>query len=155
MKRIAVFPGSFDPITIGHLDIVNRALPLFDEIVVAIGNNSAKKYFFPLDKRLDLLKNLFKNEEKVSINAYEGLTVDFCKSEEAQFIIRGLRSSTDFEYEKTIALFNKELKGGVETIFMASSPKYSHISSTVVREILKYGGDVSPFVPKEIATTIV
>lgn len=155
MKRIAVFPGSFDPITIGHLDIVKRSLPLFDEIVVAIGNNSAKKYFFPLAKRLELLKNIFKEEEQVSINAYEGLTVDFCKSENAQFIIRGLRSSTDFEYEKTIALFNKELKGGVETIFMASSPQYSHISSTVVREILKYGGDVSSFVPKEIATIVV
>ena len=155
MKRIAVFPGSFDPITIGHLDIVRRSLPLFDEIVVAIGNNSAKKYFFPLAKRLELLKNIFKEEDKVSINAYEGLTVDFCKSENAQFIIRGLRSSTDFEYEKTIALFNKELKGGVETIFMASSPQYSHISSTVVREILKYGGDVSLFVPKEIANIVV
>jgi len=155
MKRIAVFPGSFDPITIGHLDIVKRSLPLFDEIVVAIGNNSAKKYFFPLAKRLELLKNIFKEEEKVSINAYEGLTVDFCESENAQFIIRGLRSSTDFEYEKTIALFNKELKGGVETIFLASSPQYSHISSTVVREILKYGGDVGPFVPKEIATILV
>jgi len=155
MKRIAVFPGSFDPITIGHLDIVKRSLPLFDEIVVAIGNNSAKKYFFPLAKRLELLKSIFKEEEKVSINAYEGLTVDFCESENAQFIIRGLRSSTDFEYEKTIALFNKELKGGVETIFMASSPQYSHISSTVVREILKYGGDVSSFVPKEIATIVV
>ena len=155
MKRIAVFPGSFDPITIGHLDIVKRSLPLFDEIVVAIGNNSVKKYFFPLAKRLELLKNIFKEEKKVSINAYEGLTVDFCESENAQFIIRGLRSSTDFEYEKTIALFNKELKGGVETIFMASSPQYSHISSTVVREILKYGGDVGPFVPKEIATILV
>ena len=151
MKK-AIFPGSFDPITIGHYDIVQRALPLFDKVVISIGQNSSKRYFFSLDKRIELLRTLFKDDPKIEINAYTGLTVDYCKSEDAKYIIRGLRSSADFEYEKTIAQFNTQLNNDIETIFIISSPQYSHISSTVVREILRHGGDVTAFVPDSIET---
>ncbi len=150
MKRRAVFPGSFDPITIGHFNIVERAKQLFDQIVIAIGINESKKYYHPLEERVNYLKALYKNDPQIEINAYSGLTVDFCKTEDANFIVRGLRSTTDFEYEKNIALFNRQLNPSIETIFLMSAPEYSHISSSIVREILKHGGDAERFIPKPL-----
>lgn len=147
MKR-AVFPGSFDPITIGHEAIITRALPLFDEIVLAIGVNSSKKYFFTLEERKQALKRCFSDYPKVKIETYTGLTIDFCKSIQADFLLRGLRTSADFEFERTIALMNKKLAPTLETIFLISEPEHSAISSTVVRDVLKNNGDISPFVPK-------
>jgi len=146
MKR-AVFPGSFDPITVGHEAIINRALPLFDEIILAIGVNSNKNYFFTLEERISTLKNCFKNEPKISVSSYQGLTIEYCKSISADHILRGLRTAADFEFERTIALMNKKMAPELDTVFLISEPEHSAISSTVVREILKNGGDISEFVP--------
>jgi len=148
--NIAVFPGSFDPITKGHVDLVLRALPLFDKIVVAIGVNSQKKYLFPLDKRLESLEQVFQNQDKVDIGKFQGLTVNYCRDIGANFILRGIRNASDFDYEKTISQLNSIVGDGLETMFFISKPEYSHISSTIVREIIKGRGDVSPFVPKEL-----
>lgn len=150
MKKIAVFPGSFDPITTGHMELINRALPLFDEIVVAIGVNSNKKYLFPLEQRLAWLEEVFKNQPKVSVAHYTGLTVTFAHSINANYMLRGLRNASDFDYEKTISQLNTIIGDGLETVFLISSPQYSHVSSTIVREIIRAGGDASPFLPKEI-----
>ncbi len=150
MKKIAVFPGSFDPITIGHYDLIKRALPLFDEIVVAVGINSQKKTLFTLEQRMSWLEEVFSDEDNVSVDFFEKLTVDFCQKIGAQYLIRGLRNASDFDYEKTISQLNNILGHGLETIFLISKPEYSHISSTIVREIIKGGGDASPFLPKEI-----
>jgi len=152
--RIAVFPGSFDPITIGHYDIVKRALPLFDKIIVAIGQNSNKKYLFSLEKRLELLTELFQDEPKVERNAYSGLTADYCRTENAKYLLRGLRSSADFEYEKTIAQLNKDLHPDLETVFFVSAPQYTHISSTIVREIIINNGDATQFLPEKLRNLI-
>ncbi len=148
--RKAVFPGSFDPITLGHVDIIQRGLPLFDELVVAIGVNSAKKYHFSLEKRLEFIKSIFSSEAKLNVQTYEGLTVDYCRSIGADCILRGIRSAADFEFEKNIAQLNSKLNGGVESAFLISAPEYSHISSSIVREILKFGGDVSALVPEKV-----
>lgn len=148
--KIAVFPGSFDPITIGHIDLVNRALPLFDKIVVAIGINSQKSYLFPLEQRLDWLRVVFAHEPKVEVDSFERLTAHYCKRIGAQYLLRGLRNASDFDYEKTISQLNNIVGEGLETIFLISQPNYSHISSTIVREIIKGGGDAGPFLPKEI-----
>jgi pantetheine-phosphate adenylyltransferase len=150
MKKIAVFPGSFDPITTGHLELVNRALPLFDEIVVAIGLNSKKQYLFSLEQRMEWLKKVFQNEPKVRVAHFEGLTVKFCKEIKANFMLRGLRNASDFDYEKTISQLNATIGDGLETVFLISSPLYSHVSSTIVREIIRAGGDASQFLPNEI-----
>lgn len=150
MKKIAVFPGSFDPITTGHIELINRALPLFDEIVIAIGENSKKQYLFPLEQRLAWLEDVFKSEPKVSVGHYTGLTVTFCHSINANYMLRGLRNASDFDYEKTISQLNTIIGDGLETVFLISSPQYSHVSSTIVREIIRAGGDASPFLPKEI-----
>jgi pantetheine-phosphate adenylyltransferase len=147
MIRKAVFPGSFDPITIGHYAIVERALPLFDEIVIAIGENSNKKYLFTLEQRIEHLKQAFGKLNKVSIVSYSGLTVDFCKKINAQYILRGLRNINDFEYEKAIAQMNKSMENNIETIFIVTEPKYSAINSTIVRDILLHGGNVEDFLP--------
>ncbi|MEL6811659.1 MAG: pantetheine-phosphate adenylyltransferase [Bacteroidota bacterium] len=146
MKRIAVFPGSFDPITVGHVDIINRALPLFDEIIVAIGTNAAKKYMWALDVRIAWIAEAFKEEPKIRVASYHGLTADFCKAEDAQFILRGLRNTTDFTYEQTIAQANDKVNG-VDSVFLICSPEYSHISSSIVRDIARNGGDYSSLVP--------
>lgn len=151
MSKIAVFPGSFDPITRGHESIVLRALPLFDEIIVAIGVNSAKKYLFDLDKRVELVKTVFKNESKVRVDSFEGLTVDYCKKNDANYILRGLRTSADFEFERSIAMINKTMLDNLETIFILTTPELSAINSTIVRDIYRNGGDVSPFVPEGLA----
>lgn len=144
--RRAVFPGSFDPITLGHVDILERALPLFDEIILGIGTNSDKKYMFSLDERLRFLKETFKDEIKIKVMTYKGLTVDFCKEQDAGFILRGLRNSIDLEFEKTIGQTNYKMSG-VETVFLISSSGKGHISSSVVRDVRKNGGDFSFLVP--------
>lgn len=149
MKK-ALFPGSFDPITIAHVDILNRALPLFDEIFVGIGVNTTKQSLFSVEKRVEFLKRIFGKNSKVKYGEYEGLTVQFAKDIKANYIIRGIRSSSDFEYEKAISQMNQALNPEIESIFILSSPGFSALSSTIVREILRNGGDVSKFVPKEI-----
>jgi len=154
MSKIAVFPGSFDPITIGHVDIVKRALPLFDKIIVAIGINTQKKYLIDLEDRLHWLKKVFHDEAKIEIASYEGLTINFCKEQKAEYILRGIRSAADFEYEKTIAHLNFAMDKQLETILILSRAEFGSISSTIVREIIKGKGDVSKFVPKEIANDL-
>ncbi|MCF4102450.1 pantetheine-phosphate adenylyltransferase [Gillisia sp. M10.2A] len=149
--RRAVFPGSFDPITLGHVDIIERALPLFDEIILAIGVNSDKKYMFSLEERLRFLNETFKDEPKVKVDTYKGLTVDFCKRAEAKFILRGLRNTIDFEFERTIGQTNLKM-ADIETIFLISSSGKGHLSSTVVRDIKKNGGDISFLVPKAVVS---
>jgi pantetheine-phosphate adenylyltransferase len=147
MKNIAVFPGSFDPITKGHESIINRAIPLFNRIIVAIGTNTEKKTFFPLEKRLFWLEEVFKNEPSISVTKYEGLTVEFCKKQEARFILRGLRTSADFEFERSIGQINKMIHPDIETVFLLTTPEYTALNSSIVRDILRHGGDASPFVP--------
>lgn len=148
--KIAVFPGSFDPITSGHVDLVQRALPLFDKIIIAIGTNSQKKYLFSLQQRQDWIRAVFAHEPKVEVDTFENLTAAYCRKVNADWILRGLRNASDFDYEKTISQLNYIVGGGVETFFLISQPQFSHISSTIVREIIKGGGDASPFLPKEI-----
>ncbi len=150
MKRIAVFPGSFDPITTGHEDIVLRGAGLFDEVVVAIGVNTTKNYLFSLEQRVAFVEQTFAGHSNIRIAQYEGLTVEFCKSIGAKYILRGLRTSTDFEYESTIANMNKAISDGIETILLVTSPELSHVQSTVLREIYKNNGDISSFLPKGI-----
>lgn len=150
MKKIAVFPGSFDPITIGHADIINRILPLFDEVIIAIGKNSGKTSCFSPDQRKSWIEKIYKKEKKVKVELYEGLTAEFCKQRKAGFIIRGVRNASDIEFERTLAFMNNALVKDLETIFILAAPAYSAISSTVVRDVYKYGGDVSSFIPKGI-----
>ena len=144
--RKAVFPGSFDPITLGHIDIIERALPLFDEIILAIGINADKKYMFSLEDRVRFLKESFKDEPKIKVMTYNGLTVDFCKEQDALFILRGLRSGTDLDYEKAIGQTNYKLSG-VESVFLITSSGKSHISSSIVRDVIRNGGDYTFMVP--------
>ncbi|MEM1219956.1 MAG: pantetheine-phosphate adenylyltransferase [Bacteroidota bacterium] len=148
--KIAVFPGSFDPITIGHVDLVRRSLPFFDKIVIAIGVNSQKKYLFSLEQRLAWIDAVFVDEPKVEVGHFEGLTAHYCQEIEAKYLIRGLRNASDFDYEKTISQLNNIVGQGLETIFFIAQPGYSHISSTIVREIIKGKGDASPFLPTEV-----
>ncbi len=145
MDIIGVFPGSFDPFTKGHENIVNRFLPLFDQIIIGIGGNTSKKYMYTLDSRINHIESIYKNEPKILIECYDGLTVDFCKQKKAQYLLRGLRNTTDFNYEKSIALMNKELEG-IETLFLMTDAELSHLSSTIIREIAKSKGDISAFV---------
>lgn len=149
MQRIAVLPGSFDPFTIGHQSILEKALPLFDIIYIGVGINSEKKSYFSLEQRLQWINDIYKNESKIKVETYSGLTIDFCKKIGASYILRGLRNTIDFEYEKTIAQMNYNISE-IETVFFITSPEYSTISSTSIRDILKHGGDVSKFLPKEI-----
>lgn len=148
MKK-AVFPGSFDPVTLGHVDIIERGLPLFDEVILAIGVNADKKYMFSLEDRVRFLEETFKNEPKIKVMTYEGMTVDFCKEQQANFILRGLRSSTDFDFEKVIGQTNFKMTG-VETLFFITSSGKSHISSTVVRDVIRNGGDYAFMVPDAV-----
>lgn len=148
MKR-ALFPGSFDPITNGHEDILLRALPLFDEIIIGVGFNSEKKFMFSLDERINFLKKTFKKYKKVKVKSYDGLTINYCKTIEANFILRGLRNPADFEFEKAIAHTNRKLSG-IETVFLLTSAKTSFISSSIVREIIKNKGDYNELVPPSV-----
>ncbi|MCX6188970.1 MAG: pantetheine-phosphate adenylyltransferase [Bacteroidetes bacterium] len=152
--RIALFPGSFDPITIGHYDILERAKILFDKIYIGVGKNSSKQCLFSLDERLLFLNTCFAGDPKIEITQYDGLTVNFCLQINAQFILRGLRSDTDFEYEKNIAQINKEVEPTVETVFMVCSPAYSAVSSTIVKDIKRNGGNISRYIPKALAGII-
>jgi pantetheine-phosphate adenylyltransferase len=151
MKKIALFPGSFDPITVAHIDILKRALPLFDEVVVGIGLNNTKQGFISNAKKEEMLQLVFQHEPKIKVATYEGLTVEYCKQIGAQYMIRGIRSASDFEYEKAISQMNQSMHPDIESVFIISRPGYSAISSTIVRDILRNGGDISQFVPKEIA----
>jgi len=147
--KIALFPGSFDPITIAHVDILKRALPLFDRIVVGIGLNSSKQNFLSSQKREEIVKTVFAGSPNVEVQLYEGLTIDFCQKIGAKYMIRGIRSAADFEYERAIAQINQTMNPEVETILLLSKPEYSAISSTIVRDILRNKGNVTPFVPQE------
>lgn len=151
MQRIAVFPGSFDPVTRGHESVVLRAMPLFDRIIIAVGENAGKKPFFPLEKRLEWLSAVFGSVEGAEVTTYSGLTIDFCRSGGAGFILRGLRTSADFEFERGIGQMNRAMMPGVETVFFLCSPEYSMISSSVVRDVIRNGGDARPFVPQAVA----
>ena len=149
MKNKAVFPGSFDPLTLGHVDIITRAIPLFNEIVIAIGTNSSKKYMYTLEQRINFIKKTFNNSPKVSVTSYKGLTIDFCKENKIDFILRGLRNPADFEFEKAIAHTNRKLSK-IETVFLLTSANTSYISSSIVRDILRHNGNVSTLVPKAV-----
>lgn len=149
-KRIAVFAGTFDPVTMGHVDVVRRAAPLFDELVIAIGVNTAKKTLFPLEKRTEWLQKTFADLSNVRVEHYEGLTVTFCESVGSGYLLRGLRNGTDFDYEAHIAQLNKSLDTRVETIFMLTLPQYSFISSTLVRDLIIHKGDFKPYVPEVV-----
>ena len=150
IKRTALFPGSFDPFTIGHYDIVERALPMFDKIIIAIGFNSDKEGFFKLEDRIAWIKTAFKHEDKVEVLSYEGLTVDFCHKVDAKFILRGLRTASDFEYERAIAQMNRKLHPDLESVFLLTAPEHTPISSTIVRDIIRHGGDATEFLPKGV-----
>ena len=147
MKKIAVFPGSFDPFTIGHEAIVRRALSLFDEIIIAVGANALKKSFYSLATRKKMISIVFQDEPRVRVDHYEGLTVDYCKRHNAGYLIRGLRTSADFEFERAIAQVNRVLASEIESVFLLTVPEHSHINSTIVRDIIRSGGDASRFVP--------
>lgn len=147
MERIALFPGSFDPFTIGHESIVKRGLSLFDKIIIAIGSNSDKAGFFPIEKRIQWIKQVFEYEEKIIVTQYTGLTVEFCKEVGAQFIIRGLRTSADFEYERSIAQVNKAMVPEIESVFILTAPEHASVTSSIVRDIIRHGGDASKFLP--------
>jgi len=146
MKNKALFPGSFDPFHRGHEDIVNRALQLFDEIVIAVGVNANKSYMYSLEKRINLIEKTFAHSDQVSVTSYVGLTIDFCRSTDASFILRGIRNPADFEFEKSIAQVNRTLNHSIETVFLITSPEWSHISSSIVRDVYRNGGDITPFV---------
>jgi pantetheine-phosphate adenylyltransferase len=148
MKRF-VFPGSFDPITIGHQEIIERALPLCDELIIAVGENSDKKNMFPIEDRIKFIEKTNKNNSKVIVESYEGLTVDFCKKVNADSLLRGLRNPADFEFEKSVAQMNRKLSG-IETVFLLTSAAHSFISSSIVREIMDFGGDYTSLVPEAV-----
>ena len=149
MIRKAVFPGSFDPITLGHLDIIKRSIPLFDSIIVAIGINTEKKYMFSLEDRMRFIQESFANEPSITVISYEGLTIELCKKMNANFILRGLRNPADFEFEKAIAHTNRRLSK-IETIFLLTAAKTSYISSSIVRDVIRNGGEYQMFVPESV-----
>ena len=150
MMKKAVFPGSFDPITLGHVDLIYRGLEIFDEIIIAIGVNADKKQLFSLEDKIQQIKKTFKNEPRIKVTSYKGLTVDFCKSINSKYILRGLRNSSDFNYEQSIAQTNSSLSS-IESVFLISSPQLTHISSTIVRDIIRNGGDYKSLVPDSVA----
>lgn len=148
--KICVFPGTFDPITLGHKDIIERARPLFDKIVIGVGLNSSKKPMFSVEQRINWINEVFANDDNIIAESYEGLTIQFCKQKKADFILRGIRYVADFEYERAIADMNAMLADEIETIFLTSSSKFASFSSTLVRDVHKNGGDVTPFIPAEV-----
>lgn len=152
--RICLFPGTFDPVTLGHTDIINRALPLFDKLIIGIGRNAQKEPMFSEAQRLEWLAEIYKNNPKVEAIAYDGLTVTCCKKVGANFILRGIRYVNDFEYEKAIADMNRSIEGNIETIFLTCLPQYTSIASTLVRDVLRNGGDVAQFLPSVVNASI-
>ena len=150
MKKIALFPGSFDPITLGHVSLVQRALPLFDEIIIAIGNNAEKKHMFSIDQRIHWIEATFKDEKKVKTATYDGLTVDYCRKTGAGFILRGLRTSADFEFERGIGQINLKLNPSVETVFLLTEAALTPNTSSIVRDVIRHGGDISGMVPATV-----
>jgi pantetheine-phosphate adenylyltransferase len=150
MQNIAVFPGSFDPVTRGHESVVRRALPLFDKIIVAVGENSGKQSYFPLEQRMKWLEQTFNGEPGIEILSYSGLTVQFCKSAGAKYILRGLRTAVDFEFERGIGQMNRDLEPEVETVFLLCDPEYTALSSSIVREIHRHGGAIRGFLPEKV-----
>jgi pantetheine-phosphate adenylyltransferase len=148
--RVALFPGSFDPFTVGHESVVRRAMPLFDKIIIAIGFNINKSGYFPLEKRMQWIRDVFEGEEKIEVASYSKLTIDFCKEKGAPYILRGLRTSADFEYERAIGQTNRLLEKGIETVFLLTEAKHTFITSTIVRDVIRYGGDASAFLPNKI-----
>ena len=154
MERICLFPGTFDPVTLGHTDIINRALPLFDKLVVGIGRNSNKTAMFSEEQRLHWLQEIYQDESKIHVLVYDGLTVDCCKSIGANFILRGIRYVNDFEYEKAIADMNRSLANNVETIFLTCLPEFTSVASTLVRDVIRNGGNVSSFLPDAVKKSI-
>ena len=154
MNKICLFPGTFDPVTLGHTDIIGRALPLFDKLVIGIGRNSNKTEMFSEEQRLEWLREIYKDEPRIQVVAYDGLTVNCCKSVGANFILRGIRYVNDFEYEKAIADMNRSLAHNVETIFLTCLPKYTSVASTLVRDVIRNKGDVSQFLPDVVKETI-
>jgi pantetheine-phosphate adenylyltransferase len=148
MEKIAIFPGSFDPFTIGHESIVQRAIPLFDRIYIMIGHNANKESFFSIEKRLKWINQVFKNEKSIEVRLHEGLTVDFCKEVGAQYILRGIRTSSDFEYERAIAQINKKMHPEIESVFLLTLPEHTPVNATIIRDIVYHGGDASMFLPK-------
>lgn len=153
MDKTAIFPGSFDPFTIGHENVVRRALDLFDHIVIAVGYNSNKKDFFSVEKRMFWIGEVFADEPRVSVDKYEGLTVDFAKNVNASHILRGIRTSADFEYERAIAQVNKAMTG-IDSVFLLTTPEHTPVNSSIVRDIIKHGGDASMFLPKQIKISL-
>jgi pantetheine-phosphate adenylyltransferase len=154
MQRICLFPGTFDPVTLGHTDIIYRAKPLFDKIIIGVGKNSTKTPMFSAEQRLQWFEEIFKEEKNIEAFIYEGLTIDFCKKLNAKFILRGIRYVSDFEYEKTIADANRTLDPGIETIFLTGEPKYTSVASTIVRDIIRNGGNASPFLPEVVIKSL-
>lgn len=149
-KKIAVFPGSFDPFTIGHESVINRSFPLFDEIIIAIGANTKKQSYFSMDKRMQMIREIFRDNPRIKVDSYSGLTVEFCMKCGAQYLLRGLRTAADFEYERAIAQINKAMYPELESIFLLTLPEHTPINSSIVRDIIRYGGDASQFVPSII-----
>ena len=150
MKKVVVFPGSFDPFTIGHEAIIRRAMSLFDEIIIAVGANALKKNFYSLETRKEMIRKVFEMEPRVRVDHYEGLTVDYCKKNGAGYLLRGLRTSADFEFERAIGQVNKSMAPGIESVFLLTAPEHSFINSSIVRDIIINGGDASKFVPAAI-----
>ncbi len=154
MERICLFPGTFDPITVGHLDIIYRSLDLFDKLYIGIGRNANKEPMFSEDQRIEWIQEIFKNEPRVECVVYDGLTIDCCKRVNAKFILRGIRYVNDFEYEKAIADMNRSLDGDIETIFLTCLPQYTSVASTLVRDVIRNGGDASAFLPDAVNKTV-
>ncbi len=154
MQRICLFPGTFDPVTLGHIDIIDRALPLFDKLYIGIGRNAQKQPMFSEEQRLSWINKIYAGNDKVEALVYDGLTVNCCKGIQANFILRGIRYVNDFEYEKAIADMNRSIAQNIETIFLTCLPQYTSVASTLVRDVLKYGGDVTPFLPDAVSKTL-
>jgi pantetheine-phosphate adenylyltransferase len=150
MERICLFPGTFDPITLGHVDVIHRAAPLFDKLIVGVGINASKQPMFSVEQRTQWISSIFKDDPRIQVVGYEGLTIEYCKTVGASFILRGIRYISDFEYEKAIADMNRMLAPDIETIFLTCSPVYSTISSTLVRDVIRNGGNARMFLPEEV-----